>query len=58
MAHAQVQLGRLVLKRFLLMVLLLDRAATDARLPPSVPLLFRRNAPHKSSVQVCFTNLT
>ena len=47
----QVELGRLVLKRFLLLVLLLDKAAQGA--PERAPLLFRRGQPLKSSAEVC-----
>ena len=48
----QVELGQLVLKRFLLLVLLLDKAAAAGDLPPGVPLLFRLDAPIKSSSEV------
>ena len=47
----QVELGRLVLKRFLLLVLLLDKAALAS--PKEAPLLFRRGQPLKSSAEVC-----
>lgn len=49
----QVELGQLVLKRFLLLVLLLEKAATAGDLPPGVPLLFKLNSPIKSSAEVC-----
>ncbi|KAL6784966.1 hypothetical protein ACKKBG_A01865 [Auxenochlorella protothecoides x Auxenochlorella symbiontica] len=42
-------LGRLALKRILLLVLLLDRAAERQDLEPGLPLLFLVDAPHKSS---------
>lgn len=49
----QVELGRLVLKRFLLLALLLDRTVTgSAPCLKGTPLLFRRGQPIKSSVQV------
>ena len=49
----QVELGHLVLKRFLLLALLLDRAVTGGMpCPKGTPLLFRRGQPIKSSVQV------
>ena len=47
----QVELGRLVLKRFLLLVLLLDKAALGS--PKEAPMLFRRGQPLKSSAEVC-----
>ena len=46
-----MELGRLVLKRFLLLVLLLDKAVQGA--PERAPLLFRRGQPLKSSAEVC-----
>jgi hypothetical protein len=46
-----VELGRLVLKRFLLLVLLLDKAALSG--PKEAPLLFRRGQALKSSAEVC-----
>ncbi|KAK9814207.1 hypothetical protein WJX72_002306 [[Myrmecia] bisecta] len=52
-----VELGRVVLKRFLLLVLLLDRAVLGPRLPPAVPLLFQRKALIKSSAAVASTFL-
>lgn len=45
-------LGRLALKRILLLVLLLDRAAERQDLEPGMPLLFQIDAPHKSSASV------
>jgi len=48
----QVELGQLVLKRFLLLVLLLEKAATSGDLPPGVPLLFKLNSSIKSSTEV------
>jgi hypothetical protein len=49
----QAELGQLVLKRFLLLVLLLDRAVTGPKgYPPKSPLLFRRGQPTKSSAEV------
>ena len=48
----QVELGQMVLKRFLLLVMLLDRAMLTTSLPSEVPLLFRRGASIKSSEQV------
>lgn len=47
-----VALARLVLKRFLLLAALLDRAAQLPTLPPAAPLLFRRESKLKTSVQV------
>lgn len=50
----QVELGQLVLKRFLLLALLLDRAVAGPKLcPKGAPLLFRRGQPTKSSAEVC-----
>ncbi|KAF8065931.1 Aspm [Scenedesmus sp. PABB004] len=46
------ELGTLVLKRFLLLVLLLDRAATHLAGPLRTPLLFRLAGSIKSSKQV------
>ena len=46
-----MELGRLVLKRFLLLLLLLDKAVQ--RRPQQAPLLFRRGQPLKSSAEVC-----
>ena len=48
----QVELGQMVLKRFLLLAMLLDRAMLSRNLSPKVPLLFRRGASVKSSEQV------
>lgn len=48
----QVELGRLVLKRFLLLVLLLDRAAMSDKIPHSAPLLLRPDGVCKKSEQV------
>jgi hypothetical protein len=48
----QVELGKLVLKRFLLLVLLLDRAMLSGTLPAGTPLLFRLNSPAKTSSEV------
>ena len=54
LTHAlQVELGQVVLKRFLLLVLLLDQAAVSDNLPASAPLLFKDNALCKQSSQVC-----
>lgn len=48
-----MELGQLVLKRFLLLALLLDRAVTGRKgYPPNTPLLFRRGQPTKSSAEV------
>jgi hypothetical protein len=49
---ARSALGRLVLKRALLLVLLLDSVASQPKLPPGAPLLFRVDSPVKSSAQV------
>ncbi|KAK9905711.1 hypothetical protein WJX75_004975 [Coccomyxa subellipsoidea] len=47
-----VELGQLVLKRFLLLALLLDRAVAGPKpCPKGAPLLFRRGQPTKSSAQ-------
>ncbi len=43
------ELGRLVLKRLLLLALLLDTAAEHPARPASAPLLFRRAQPLKST---------
>ena len=48
----QVALSKLVLKRFLLLVALLDRAAQLPALPGGAPLLFRVDAKLKASAQV------
>jgi hypothetical protein len=48
----QLELGRLVLKRFLLLVLLLDKAATHLTAAFRTPLLFKLTASIKSSRQV------
>lgn len=48
----QVELGQTVLKRFLLMVLLLDRAAVSTKLPAAAPLLYREDGLCKRSNQV------
>jgi len=45
-----------VLKRFLLLVLLLDRAALSDKVPASAPLLFKRDGLCKKSSQVCFSD--
>ena len=42
----------MVLKRFLLLVLLLDRAAVSDKLPASAPLLFKEDGLCKTSNQV------
>ena len=47
----------MVLKRFLLFALLLDRAVTSLSLPAGVPLLFRKEATMKSSHEVGTTKL-
>ena len=49
---SQRELGQLILKRFLLFVLLLERLATSSTLPPDVPLMFRLDSPIKSSKEV------
>eukprot|EP00887_Chlorella_sp_A99_P006848 scaffold2.g6848.t1 len=46
------ELGRLVLKRFLLLVALLDRVASLPALPTGTPLLFRPNSRLKSSADM------
>lgn len=48
----QHELGQLVLKRFLLLVLLLDKAATHLTAAFRTPLLFKLTASIKSSRQV------
>ena len=48
----QRELGQLILKRFLLFVLLLERLATSGQLPANVPLMFRLDSPIKSSKEV------
>jgi hypothetical protein len=48
----QAELGSLMLKRFLLLVLLLDRAATVLSGPLRTPLLFKLNCSIKSSKEV------
>ncbi len=48
----QRELGQLILKRFLLFVLLLERLATSSTLPSDVPLMFRLDSPIKSSKEV------
>ena len=48
----QVELGQTVLKRFLLMALLLDRAAVSTKLPAAAPLLYREDGLCKRSNQV------
>lgn len=48
----QAELGRLVLKRFLLFALLLDRVVVQAGLPAGMPLLFRKQASIKTSHEV------
>ena len=50
--RSQRELGQLILKRFLLFVLLLERLATSGTLPPDVPLMFRLDSPIKSSKEV------
>lgn len=52
----QLELGRLVLKRFLLLVLLLDKAATHLTAAFRTPLLFKLTASIKSSRQVSGVN--
>ena len=49
MAGYWAELGRLVLKRLLLLALLLDVAAEHPARPAGTPLLFRRGQPLKSS---------
>ena len=51
-ACLQAALAKLVLKRFLLLVALLDRAVAQPSLPSGVPLLFRPDSKLKSSAQV------
>lgn len=53
----QRDMGEVVLKRFLLMVLLLDQVATSGCLPAKAPLLFRIDSPIKSSAQVSVTRV-
>ncbi|DBB17480.1 TPA: hypothetical protein ACH3X3_014500 [Trebouxia sp. C0006] len=53
-----VDLGQVVLKRFLLLVLLLDRAALSDKVPGSAPLLFKRDGLCKKSSQVVTTLLS
>lgn len=48
----QFELGKLVLKRFLLLVLLMDRAATHLSSHYRTPLLFKLAGSIKSSKQV------
>lgn len=48
----QGDLGALILKRFLLLVMLLDRAATSLSTILRTPLLFKVDAPVKESSQV------
>ena len=48
----QVQHGKSVVKRLLLIVLLLDRAASTGNLADQAPLLFLPEATSKSSAQV------
>jgi hypothetical protein len=50
--NSQRELGQLILKRFLLFVLLLERMAVSGLLPPNVPLMFRLDSPIKSSQEV------
>jgi hypothetical protein len=50
--NLQAELGGLMLKRVLLLVLLLDRAATHLAGPLRTPLLFRLGGSVKSSKQV------
>ena len=45
-------MGMVVLKRFLLLVLLLDKVASYMALPGKTPLLFRIDSTIKSSGQV------
>ncbi|KAA6419435.1 MAG: abnormal spindle-like microcephaly-associated protein [Trebouxia sp. A1-2] len=52
-----VHLGQVVLKRFLLLVLLLDRAALSDKVPSSAPPLFKRDGLCKKSSQVVTTLL-
>jgi len=54
----QDELGRLVLKRFLLLVLLMDRAAMTLANQYRTPLLFRLAGTIKSSKQVSCTGLS
>lgn len=48
----QRNLGALILKRFLLLVMLLDRAATNLSGKLPTPLLFKLDAPVKESSKV------
>jgi abnormal spindle-like microcephaly-associated protein len=45
-------LGKLILKHFLLLVLLLDTVNTQVQLPRHAPLLFRIDSPIKSSADI------
>ena len=49
---SQRELGQLILKRFLLLVFLLERMAVSGFLLPNVPLMFRLDSPIKSSQEV------
>lgn len=48
----QAELSDLVLKRFLLLAMLLDKVMLTGGLPPEVPLLFCKDATVKSSEEV------
>jgi hypothetical protein len=48
----QASLAKLVLKRFLLLTALLDKALSAASLPSGAPLLFRKDSQLKASAQV------
>jgi hypothetical protein len=50
--YTQADLNKLVMKRFLLLVLLLDKAAQLPTLPASAPLLFQTTSKIKTSSQV------
>lgn len=53
----QVALAKLVVKRFLPLVALLDRAAQAPNLPVNAPLLFKKGSKLKASGQVSGTGL-
>lgn len=46
------ELGRMILKRFLLLALLLDHTISQSPLPRGTPLLFKVDAKIKSSAEV------
>lgn len=53
--HLQRDLGAVILKRFLLLVLLLDQAAVNLSGALRTPLLFKLDASAKESSKVCFS---